>query len=115
MQGANCFEGRLEFIAPKAVEKDGLTTFEIRAGLARKADRFVRAGYSATADIVVAQRDEVLALPERHIRFQDGQPYVMVETAPGRFELRAIALGLSDGITTEVTSGLSEGDRVQVE
>jgi HlyD family secretion protein len=109
------FEGRLEFIAPKAVEKDGLTTFEIRAGLARKADRFVRAGYSATADIVVARREEVLALPERYVHFQDGQPYVMIETAPGRFEPRTITLGLSDGITTEVTSGLSEDDRVQVE
>jgi hypothetical protein len=103
------FEGRLEFIAPKAVEKDGITTFEIRAGLALKADRFVRAGYSATADIVVAQRAEVLALPERYVHFQDGPPYVMIETAPGLFEQRTITLGLSDGITTGVISSLNEG------
>jgi HlyD family secretion protein len=109
------FEGQLEFIAPKAVEKDGITTFEIRAGLALKVDRFVRAGYSATADIVVTQREEVLALAERHVRFQDGRPYVMIETVPGRFEQRSITLGLSDGITTEVVSGLSEADRVRVE
>jgi HlyD family secretion protein len=83
--------------------------------LAANADRFVRAGYSATADIVVAQRDEALALPERHVRFQDGRPYVMIETAPGRFEPRTVTLGLSDGITTEVASGLSEGDRVRAE
>jgi HlyD family secretion protein len=55
--------GAVDFIAPKAVENDGITTFEIRAGLALKADRFVRAGYSATADIVVAQRAEVLGCP----------------------------------------------------
>jgi HlyD family secretion protein len=109
------FEGRLEFIAPKAMEKDGITTFEIRAGLALKADRFVRAGYSATADIVVAQRTEVLALPERYVRFQDGQLYVTVETAAGLFERRTITLGLSDGITTEVISGLNEGDCLRVE
>lgn len=109
------FEGHLEFIAPKAAEKEGITTFEIRAGLALKADRLVRAGYCATADILVVQREEVLVLPERHMHFQDGQPYVMIETTVGRFEQRMITVGLSDGIIAEVISGLSEGDRVRIE
>jgi HlyD family secretion protein len=109
------FEGRLDFIAPKATDKDGVITFEIRVGLAHKPDRLVRAGYSATAELVVAQRDRVLALPERYVQFQNGQAYVMCETAPGVFALRKIALGLSDGITTEIVSGLSADDRVRVE
>jgi hypothetical protein len=53
--------------------------------------------------------------PERHMHFQDGQPYVMIETTVGRFEQQMITVGLSDGILAEVISGLSEGDHVRIE
>jgi HlyD family secretion protein len=109
------FEARLDFIAPKATEKDGVTTFEIRAALTLKRGRFVRAGYSATAEVVVAQRERVLALPERSVQFRQGRPFVTVETAPGIFQSRAVELGLSDGITTEVVSGPRSGERVRLD
>jgi HlyD family secretion protein len=109
------FEGTIEFIAPKAEERDGVTRFEIRAGLGRKPALLLRAGYSATADIVVARREQVLALTEHAVHFQSGRPYVMVETAPGVFTRRGITLGLSDGITTEILSGLDEHEQVRID
>lgn len=109
------FDGRLDFIAPKATDKDGVTTFEVRAALILRPGRVVRAGYSATAEVVVARREGVWALPERCVRFREGRPYVNIETAPGVFQSRAIELGLSDGITTEIVAGLSAGDRVRVD
>jgi HlyD family secretion protein len=109
------FQGKLDFIAPKSTDKDGLTTFEIRVTLKAGGDRMVRAGYSATAEFVVAQRDQVLTLPERYVRFRKGRAYVAVETAPGKSEEQVVTLGLSDGINTEITSGLSENDRVRAD
>jgi HlyD family secretion protein len=109
------YDARLDFIAPKAVEKDGVTTFEIRAALTLKPGRVVRAGYSATAEVVVAHRERALALPERALQFRAGRPYVTVETAPGIWESRSVELGVSDGITTEIVSGLRPGERVRLD
>jgi HlyD family secretion protein len=107
--------GRIEFIAPKAeVTKEGRITFEIRAGLEAVPDLFVRAGYSATAEIVIARREQVLAIPERYLSFKDNRPIVFVETAPQSFDARPIQVGLSDGLMIEVKDGLQEDDRIGV-
>jgi HlyD family secretion protein len=107
------FEATLEHIAPKGVEKDGAIQFEIRAALAQKEGVEVRANLSANADIVLDSRDDVLAIDEALLQFEDGKPFVEVETAPQKFEKRAIETGLSDGIVIEVVKGLSEKDRVK--
>ncbi len=106
-------DATLEQIAPKGVESDGAIQFEIRASLELKEDIFVRANYSANADIVLDRRDEVLAVNEGLLQFDEGTPFVEVETAPQVFERREIETGLSDGISIEVLSGLTEADRIK--
>ena len=103
----------LEHIAPKGIEEEGAIQFEIRAALAPQSDVFIRANYSANADIVLDRRDGVLAIDEGLLQFDGEQPYVEVETAPQVFERRDIVTGLSDGLQIEVVSGLSEEDRVK--
>ena len=71
---------------------------------------FVRANYSANADIVLERRDEVLAVNEALLQFDGETTYVEVETGPQTFERRDIETGLSDGIAIEVLSGLTEED-----
>ena len=104
---------RLEHIAPKGVEKEGAIQFQIRAALERQDDVLIRANYSANADIVLDRRENVLALDEGLLQFQDGKPYVEVETAPQTFVRRDLKLGLSDGMRAEVLSGLREGEKVK--
>ncbi len=58
------FEATLEHIAPKGVEENGAIQFEIRAALKLHDNVFVRANYSANADIVLGRRDDVLAVNE---------------------------------------------------
>ena len=65
------------------------------------------------ADIVLDRRDDVLAVHEALLQFEDDGIYVEVERAPQQFERRAIETGLSDGISIEVVSGLEEGDRLK--
>ena len=104
---------RLEHIAPKGVEENGAIQFEIRAALTARDDVFVRANYSANADIVLDRRDDVLAISESLLQFEGDDTYVEVETAPQQFEKRKIETGLSDGINIEVISGLSEQDHIK--
>lgn len=107
------FEAELEYIAPKARRTEqGRITFEIRAALKLKPEVFVRAGYSATGEIVFARHENVLIIPESHVLFRDKRPYVKVETEGGRVEERPISTGLSDGLNIEVSAGLDEQQRV---
>jgi HlyD family secretion protein len=108
------FEAFLEHISPKGVEENGAIQFEIKADVVLLNDQFIRAGYSANADIVLARVDSVLALPESVIQFEDDTAFVEVETSPQAFEKRIIELGLSDGINIEVISGISEEEKIKV-
>ncbi len=108
------FDAVLEHISPKGVEENGAIQFEIKADVRLRQDQFIRAGYSANADIVLARVDSVLAVPESVIQFEKDTAYVEVETSPQVFERRNVDLGLSDGINIEVVSGISENDRIKV-
>jgi HlyD family secretion protein len=107
------FEATLEHIAPKGVEENGAIQFEIRASLMLKDEYFVRANYSANADIVLNRRDDVLAIDEGLLQFDGDVAFVEVETAPQQFERRDVEIGLSDGISIEIVSGLKESDRIK--
>jgi HlyD family secretion protein len=78
-----------------------------------KSDQFVRAGYSANADIVLERVDSVMAIQESLIHFEKDSVYVEIETEPQTFEKRYIKTGLSDGINIEVVDGLSKDDKIK--
>jgi HlyD family secretion protein len=107
------FSATLEHIAPQGTEENGAIQFGIRAALKLEPGTFVRANYSANADIVLDRRDDVLAIDEALLQFEDERPYVEVAAGERQFEKRWIETGLSDGIHIEVLSGLSPEDRIK--
>lgn len=107
------FTAVLEYISPKGVEQDGAIQFEIEAAVKIDSAQFIRAGYSANADVVLEKKDSVLSLNEGLLKFEDDQPYVEVETSEQKFERRDVSLGISDGIHVEITEGLSAEDKVK--
>lgn len=107
------FEGKLEHIAPKGKEIDGAIQFEIKASVTPKKDVFVRAGYSANADVVLDKRTQVLAIREALLQWKDGKPFVEVETGKGIFAKRDVKLGLSDGIYAEILDGITKDAKVK--
>jgi len=107
------FFAKLEYISPKGVEDEGAIQFEIRAAVNLKKDAFLRAGYSANADIVLDERNEVLAVKESNLIFEDDGVYVEVEKSSQEFEKKKITTGLSDGINIEVISGVSASDKIK--
>ena len=102
------FNADLEYVSPKGVDDQGTIKFQIRAAVAVQENVFLRAGYSANADIVLDRRDQVLVVNEGNLITEDGMSYVEVETGEQEFERREIETGLSDGINIEVLSGVTE-------
>ena len=107
------FTGTLEYIAPKGATIEGAIQFEIRAAVKLKEGTFVRANYSANANIVIDKRDEVLSIDEALLSFKDGKRFVEVETGEQQFEKREVTVGLSDGIRIEVLSGIEATDKLK--
>jgi len=58
------FDAELEYIAPKGKEENGAIQFEIKADVKLKENSFIRAGYSANADIVLDRKDSVMVIPK---------------------------------------------------
>jgi HlyD family secretion protein len=108
------FTGTLEYIAPKSTTNEGAIQFEVRAAVEQREGTFLRAGYSANADIVLDRREDVLALNERALQFEDKEAFVEVQEGPEKFARREVETGISDGIYIEIVSGLEVSDDVKV-
>ncbi len=107
------FDAVLEHISPKGIEENGTIQFEIRAAVDLKENQFIRAGYSANADIVLERKNQVLAISEGLLLIEKDTTYVEVEVSPQTFEKRVIKTGLSDGINIEILAGISESDKIK--
>jgi HlyD family secretion protein len=111
--GAEKYRATLEYISPKGIVDQGTVKFEIRAAITLPEGSFLRAGYSANADIVLAQRNQVLAINEGNLITENGQTYVEVMTSPQVFERRTVKVGISDGINIEILEGISASDTLK--
>ena len=109
------FNARLEHISPKGVEENGAIQFKIKAEVELQEDAFVRAGYSANADIVLERKDGVLAIQEGLLNFgkHPDSVFVEVETSSQEFEKRMVEVGISDGINIEILTGLDTTDQIK--
>ena len=109
------FEATLEFISPKGIDEEGTVKFEVRAAVKSTEDIFLRAGYSANADIILDRRMQVVSIKERDVLFEEDTTYVEIKTGDREFEKRLIKLGLSDGIQVEVLEGVDTTQQVKVQ
>jgi HlyD family secretion protein len=110
------FKAALEYISPKGKTEEGAVKFDIRAKVLLQPGDYVRAGYSANADIVLDTKNNVMAIKESTLQFgKNDSVYVEVETKRTQvFEKRLVKTGISDGINIEVVSGLSKTDKLKV-
>ena len=102
------FDAELEYVAPKGVE--------VKAAVHMPGDAFIRAGYSANAEIVLKRAENVLSVPESCVEFSGDSTFVQVvkaEKPEQKFEKRAVKVGLSDGIKIEIKEGLAENEKVR--
>ena len=108
------YPATLEHIAPKGIEESGAIQFEIKAAVTLEEGQFLRAGYSANADVELDRRDDVLTISEILVQYKKRQAFVEIEISPGIYENRNVKLGLSDGLSVEVLSGITLEDKLKV-
>ena len=110
------FPAKLDFIAPKGTEENGAVQFKIKGNVTLDKNYFIRAGYSANADIVLAKKDSVLSIKEALLQFdkKTEKPYVEVKTGDQEFKKKDVVLGISDGINVEILSGVTKDDEIKI-
>ena len=108
------FNGVVTKISPMGVEKDNVTTFEVRVSIAN-ADGQLKAEMTANAEIILEEHKNVLQIPEGAIIYdKDRKASVEVPDPKGKEGKRKVAIniGISNGAKTEVLSGLKQDDQV---
>jgi HlyD family secretion protein len=76
------YKALLEYIAPKGDTSEGAIKFKVRAKMELDEKDFIRAGYSANADIVLDRKENVLAVKESMLQFKKDSVFVEIETQP---------------------------------
>ncbi|RME27952.1 MAG: HlyD family efflux transporter periplasmic adaptor subunit, partial [Candidatus Zixiibacteriota bacterium] len=104
--------GVLARISPRAHKEEGATLFEVEISIADTSSHFLRAGYSANADIIIKRKEDILLVPERLVTITDSVNTVELIDSLGEIDTVAVETGLSDGINIEVVSGLQAGDKL---
>jgi len=108
------FKAKLEYIAPKGVIENGTIQFQIKAAIEPTKQYFLRANYSANADIVLERKDSVLALSESLLQFdKEEKPFVEVQQKDKSYKKVFPKIGLSDGINIEILEGLKITDLIK--
>jgi len=105
-------KGRVAFISLVGTIRTGVVSYDTTITLENPAEE-LRDGMTATAEVIIERRDDVLLIPNRAIRGTWENPTVLV-LVDEQGEEREITLGLTDGINTEVLSGLEEGEKVEL-
>ncbi len=114
-------EGRVVSVSPLPKVEAGVVSYEVKVGFDVPQGSNLRVGMSATVDIVLSDRSNVLLVPDRAIDFDSqGVPVVQVlvtrePEGTAEIEERSVVIGLSDGFQTEIISGLWEGEMVVIE
>jgi len=108
------FDGKVTKISPMGVEKDNVTTFEVRVSIQNPGGE-LKAEMTANAEIILEEHKNVLQIPEGAILYdKDKKASVEIPDPKGKDGKNKVAvnIGISNGAKTEVLSGLKEGDQV---
>ena len=108
------FNGKVTKIAPLGVEKDNVTTFEVRVSIDNPGGE-LKANMTANAEILLDEHKGVLTVPENAVSY-DNQKNATVQIPDSKqkegYRKVPVKVGLSNGSVTEIVSGLKEGQQV---
>src|ERR1700756_1591093 len=108
------FTGKVTKISPMGVEKDNVTTFEVRVSI-NNPEGVLKAMMTANAEIILEEHKGVLQIPEGSIIYdKDKKASVEIPDPKAKEGKRKLAvnIGISNGAKTELLQGLKEGDQV---
>ncbi|MDR1115485.1 MAG: efflux RND transporter periplasmic adaptor subunit [Tannerella sp.] len=104
---------KLSLISPKGAFRDGIAKFDIEADVIIAGQESMLAGFSANAEIVLERKDSILSLEEKYFIFRNDSIFVEIVDNHQLKQVKIIP-GISDGIHTEIVSGLEFPSQVHV-
>jgi len=122
------FEGEVTQVRQQATTESNVVTYEVVISAPNK-DLKLKPGLTANVTIFTLEKNNVLAAPAKALRFmpneallskdqkiEDVEVPTKVWTMEGNtFKAHAVQTGTTNGITTEIVSGISEGTEVLVD
>lgn len=108
-------EGTVASISDLPSAQSGVIVYDTRITFSVPEGQGLKVGMSASADIVIATRENVLLVPDRALSKNEAGENVVTVRIDGTDQLKVVTTGISDGLQTEITGGLKEGDTVVVE
>jgi HlyD family secretion protein len=108
------FSGKVTKISPMGVEKDNVTTFEVRVSIDNSKGE-LKSQMTANAEIILEEHKGVLMVPEAALVYDKDRKASVEVPDPAKKDGRKkvdVAVGISNGSKTELLSGLKEGAQV---
>lgn len=108
------FNGKVTKISPMGVEKDNVTTFEVRVSIDNSKGE-LKSMMTANAEIVLEDHKGVLMVPEGALIYdKDRNASVEIPDTSARDGKKklTVTVGISNGSKTELLTGLKEGEQV---
>lgn len=106
------FFGEIERIATKGINVSNVVTFEVKIEVQGRDRLLLKPEMTANVEIIVAEKEEALLVPSEAVLGKEQEHFVRVKKDDGSVEERPVQTGISDGVVTEITSGLNQGDTV---
>lgn len=118
------FEGTVKQVRLQSASTSNVVTYQVVID-APNPDLKLKPGMTANATIYTLEKEGVFAVPARALRFVPAdmddkrreelpETHVFVRLADGTTEPREVTTGITNGVQTEIVSGLAEGDVVVV-
>jgi RND family efflux transporter MFP subunit len=110
--------GHVTFVSPFGALQSGVVTFPVEVYLDPSENATdLRGGLTATADIVIRKKENVLQVPNRAVKGLSGDYWVdiVIDPATAVTEKRLVQIGIQNKKNTEIISGLKEGEKVLIE
>jgi HlyD family secretion protein len=108
------FSGKVTKISPMGVEKDNVTTFEVRVSIDNSKGE-LKSQMTANAEVLLEEHKGILIVPEGAIMYDKDRKASVQVPEPSAKDGRKkvdVTVGISNGSKTELLSGLKEGQQV---
>lgn len=106
------FTGTVSRVSAVATETSGVISYEASVVLSIPDRTDIFSKMSATVEIILEEKNNILLLSSSAIQTQQGKSFVLVQSRGGAPERREITLGTTDGSKTEILTGLNAWDRI---
>lgn len=106
------FAGEVQTIYPQPEIRDNIVYYQALVGISPEQAELLRPEMTTHVQIVVAEKSDVLLIPNNALKWVDNRQVVFVQAPDGAVRRITPTLGLAGVTHSEVAEGLAEGEQV---